>query len=329
MSPDLSQLRIRSRQGNEIRCDCPFCDDKKGHLYVNVAKHVWHCVRCGVGGRISHEVLKENKYQRLWHPFDNKTEPPYPSPDRLHEVYTTLINTLSLSCNHRKHLYSPKRGMSPLQVTAGQYRTLPWGWETREYLGERIAETVNLEGIPGFYRSRRNDKWILAGYPGLLIPVRDWEGRIQGFQIRPDTQHGQKYLWLSSGHPQKHPGGRKVKAAFHVAGPRIQRVWITEGPLKADISAHFLKETVMAVPGVTMWKACGVVPELVRRDIKEVVIAYDSDAATNPNVARAARQLSNALRSLNLQVVQAHWEHYKGLDDLVLAGFEPELKKAI
>lgn len=324
MSLDLANVRIRGRSGDEIRADCPFCDDRKGHLYINSIKNLWHCVHCGAGGKIRDKSLSSSQ-QYIMPLYSSKPQaPPYPSPQRLHEAYTVLVNVLGLSKCHRQHLYSPKRGMSPLQVATGQYRTLPPGWETREYVGERVAEHVNPGGIPGFYRSPKGN-WTLAGRPGLLIPVRNWEGLIQGFQIRPDYG-SQKYMWLSSGHPTRHPEGRKVKAVFHVAGPRTSgRVWVTEGPLKADISAHLLQETVIAVPGVTMWKACGIMPELVRRKVKEVVIAYDSDVATNPNVARAARQLSNALQSCNLRVVAAHWEHYKGLDDLLLAGFKPEL----
>ena len=38
--------------GGEIRIDCPFCEDKKKHLYMNAQKGVFHCFRCEESGSI-------------------------------------------------------------------------------------------------------------------------------------------------------------------------------------------------------------------------------------------------------------------------------------
>lgn len=54
---------------DEARADCPFCGDKKGHLYLNRAKQTFNCYRCGehggvarfkalLEGRSEHEVLR-------------------------------------------------------------------------------------------------------------------------------------------------------------------------------------------------------------------------------------------------------------------------------
>jgi len=32
---------------------CPICDDSSGHMHLNPDKGVWHCYRCGEGGRIT------------------------------------------------------------------------------------------------------------------------------------------------------------------------------------------------------------------------------------------------------------------------------------
>jgi hypothetical protein len=237
-------------------------------------------------------------------------------------VYSTLIGLLGLSLFHRRHLYGKKRRMTPLEVAAAQYRTLPPQEEIRQYIAGRVAETVDPGGIPGFFRC--DSGWSLTGPPGLMIPVRDWEGRVRGFQIRTDRGK-QKYVWFSSSNPEKYPGGAKVRVTCHVAGPRKERVWITEGPLKADIAAKFLNETVIAVPGVALWRASNLIGDLKAHNVKEAVIAYDADAATNPVVAKNARELGDALQAEGMKVFYAWWEGEKGLDDLFLAGKEPDL----
>ena len=41
----------------EIKIDCPFCGKIK-HFYVNTAKGVYHCFKCGEGGRLSGDLIK-------------------------------------------------------------------------------------------------------------------------------------------------------------------------------------------------------------------------------------------------------------------------------
>lgn len=322
MRLDMTALNFKSASGQELRADCPFCNDRKGHLYVNLAKGVWHCVKCDASGWVDVKGnVRLSGYARTCRV--RTEEKPYPSPDRLHEVYSTLIGLLGLSLFHRRHLYGKKRRMTPLEVAAAQYRTLPPQEEIRQYIAGRVAEIVDPGGIPGFFRCEGS--WSLAGPPGLMIPVRDWEGRVRGFQIRTDRGK-QKYVWFSSSNPEKYPGGAKVRVTCHVAGLRKERVWITEGPLKADIAAKFLNETVIAVPGVALWRATGLVGDLRAHGVKEAVIAYDVDAATNPNVAKAANEMGKALQAAKIGVVYAAWEScYKGIDDLLLAGREPFL----
>jgi len=51
-------LKIRETSGCEYRTNCPFCNDKKGHLYINPEKNVFHCMRCGAeGGAVKLKAL--------------------------------------------------------------------------------------------------------------------------------------------------------------------------------------------------------------------------------------------------------------------------------
>ena len=51
---------IITRAG-EIKLNCPDCGDTKFHLYVNLAKEVYHCFKCNIAGKLEKEYLG-----RIW-----------------------------------------------------------------------------------------------------------------------------------------------------------------------------------------------------------------------------------------------------------------------
>ena len=71
------------------------------------------------------------------------------------------------------------------------------GYRSHQLKGraETVAKLIeagherHLPHVPGFVQqTNKNGKryWTLAGSPGMLIPVRDVEGRIVGIKIRKD-----------------------------------------------------------------------------------------------------------------------------------------------
>lgn len=46
-----ANYRYRHAGDGEIRVDCPYCGDRKGHLYINRGTGAWICFRCGQSGR--------------------------------------------------------------------------------------------------------------------------------------------------------------------------------------------------------------------------------------------------------------------------------------
>lgn len=50
---DVSQvgIPIPTKDKDEIRFNCIYCDDEKYHLHVNIRKRVYHCFKCGASGR--------------------------------------------------------------------------------------------------------------------------------------------------------------------------------------------------------------------------------------------------------------------------------------
>jgi hypothetical protein len=298
----------------ELRVDCPFCGDTGRHMYVNAERGLYHCFRCGASGRLS-EASPSLAAVRT----SVSTEEPVPLA-RVAAAYEALLNVLNLSHAHKEHLMSPKRGMSGAEIAERGYRTLPDIGRTA--IASRVSSAASVEGVPGFYK-HSSGMWCLAGPSGILIPVRAFDGRIWGMQVRRDkSAGGSRYVWLSSAGKE---GGTPARARYHVAYPKVSerrltnRVWLTEGPLKADIAASRLGDVVVAVPGVNCWKSTGVIKALRQAGVRDVVLAFDSDARTNRNVGKALDEvLSVLVKSFDVRV--AVWDQeYKGIDDALLA----------
>jgi hypothetical protein len=260
----------------------------------------------------------------------NKAEPQV-----LHEVYSELLEALNLSYNHHKQIIEGRKIEDGLIHKHG-YKTLPK--EGRYKIAKGLVEKFGIEvmsTIPGFMVSDQGNGPYptFAGQSGLLIPVKDVSNRIVGLQIRLDNPEKpkDKYRWFSS---TNRDNGTNSGTPAHVAYP-ISRVddksigWITEGPLKANISADHLGRIVIGVAGVANWQAGNVLKKLEELEMEEVVIAYDADGLTNPTVKHHGEALANACKEAGYKVYIATWplEKGKGLDDLLMGGYKPEIKE--
>ncbi len=241
--------------------------------------------------------------------------------DELHAVYTAMLSLLTLSADHRANLRS--RGLSDTEINTLEYKTLP---ALNRYPIVKRLRSIGypLAGIPGFYFEK---EWRLGGPAGILIPVRDDRRRIQGFQIRRDGAAKPKYVWLSS---VRKTGGCSPGAPLHVAYPspyyigcqnELGRVWITEGPLKADIAALRLQNIMLAVPGVSNWSSVVLFLQTHYpvRSLVKVVIAFDMDKRKNPAVESHLNELTERLLRFGFPTFHADWNaEQKGIDDLCL-----------
>jgi hypothetical protein len=240
---------------------------------------------------------------------------PKAAPCVLDRVYRALLSELWLSDTHRENLW--RRGLSDAEIERLQYRTLPIGGR-RELVTRLQAKSIRLDRVPGFYLEA--GQWQLAGPAGIAIPLRDIKRRIAGVQIRCDNPGRGKYRWLSS---RGFSNGCSPGAPVHVAGPvsACREIWITEGPIKADIASLKLGRTVLAVAGVGNWP--GVIPIIRQLEPERAVIAFDMDKTSNLSVKLHTEALTACLIKHGIRTFEADWDtHFKGLDDL-LTGGEP------
>lgn len=235
---------------------------------------------------------------------------------RRHTAYATLLeDALSLSDDHAANLKA--RGLPSEVVEANGYRTLPKN--DRRQLAAKVTADVKVAGVPGFYLD--GDKPSLNGAAGLLIPIRAASRSIVACQIRRDrVDGGGKYMWLSSSGMDY---GSGPGSPAHLAWPQDLEypgiVVVTEGALKADIIAHFLKCPAIGVAGVASWRKA--VDMLVQLLPREVALAFDNDRFENKVVQDNLTKLEDKLIAEHFKVYEVQWPlNYKGFDDYLATG---------
>jgi len=234
-------------------------------------------------------------------------------------VYREFLRLLSLYPGHKDDLI--RRGLSEKDIKDKGYKSVPESNKPWNICCRLIERGLDLTGIPGFYKARGRyggTYWTFDWQSGYFIPILDSSGRIQALQRRMDDPgRGGKYK-LFSGH--QHRGGCSCGTPAHIARPdklKDRRIWITEGPLKADIASKYLGAVVIGALSATAWKP--VLEVVLEMGAKEIVIAYDMDAKTNLYVAEAEKALKHELLKHGLKVKRARWKTGKGIDDALVA----------
>lgn len=200
----------------------------------------------------------------------------------------------------------------------------------RTLLADALLPGNPLAGVPGFWTGaggftlwwRKDQKG-----PCLVIPYQDLRGRIHGCQLRiPHAPKDRRYVWLSSVPMEE--DGPSPGSPIHVVQSTLspdgspREVLVTEGALKAECSALFLKlYAILATAGVScshdeILAACLAITQKRKR----VIIAFDSDHRKNKDVCYQIASLAVTLLNAGLNVLILTWpEDHKGLDDALIA----------
>lgn len=322
-----------------IRCPCCDDDPRKEHLNINLIKDVFRCPRCGVSGGIfdlyslytgiprsdafksisdrlgvAEPVSSHGKRVSVI-PMKKQEEYPINDVGIRNATYTAFLAKLSLAKDHAHNLFS--RGLSAEDIERNGYKTTP-------VIGMRVlakqlqSEGHYLSGIPGFYRNEDGEWVFVQEKRGILIPVRNRKGEIQGLQLRCDNVERRKFRWISS---TGQKDGCRAEGWIHVVGTDYSQAILTEGPMKADVIHALTGKTVIAVPGVNaLTKLREVLDELKTLGLREIKTAFDMDFALNPHVQAGYNALLSMLDASGFRYRILLWDpSYKGLDDYIYA----------
>ena len=220
---------------------CPCCDEnpRKKHLNINLKKEVYRCPRCGISGGIfdlyslytgvPRDKVRKALVEKLGMP-DNRPKPqkriqpqakpecPITDVDTRHATYSALLDKLTLAADHKENLLG--RGLMEDDIIRLGYRTTPVVGMTA-IAGKLQSEGMYLAGVPGFYRNESGTWTFIHEERGILIPMRDRKGRIQGLQIRRDKVKRENF----DGYPVQ--SGRMValQKDGHILQARLGLCW--------------------------------------------------------------------------------------------------------
>ena len=358
-----------NKEGGEFQCNCPFHKDNGKHLSINLSKGTFKCwssscnERGGIiqfyskiTGKTSKEAYKDilNKLninsssfyeekKRTLKKMNVKHEVPMKGLLERNAVYTALLDMLTLSDKHMQHL-SKERCLSKEYIEYRRYKSVPQGNE-EQIAQALIAKGFNLAGIPGFHLNDKTQRWELkANKEGILIPMINFNGYIQGFQIRRDNPpiiNGKvkgKYIWLSSKPKDEYDGysmgcssssffnfacNYKYDNVIHKQVPLIKNEMfaITEGPIKADIFYYLTGNNIIGIPGVNCYEQLVVIVKwLSDLGVRTIYNLLDMDAETNSDVAFAVKKINELCLNHGIQVIRPVWpSQFKGIDDYYIA----------
>jgi len=321
---------------------CPCCDRKHDkHLNINFVKNVFRCPKCGFCGGVlalyghytglaDNNIIREELSKRLGGDVarsftktsrkviesSNYTvvECPLTDIDVRDATYRALLSRLTLSTDHRMNLLS--RGLTADIIDQKMYKTTPVAG-TKAIAKQLLSDGHYLAGIPGFYRNNEDKQWtFIQNQRGILIPVRDLQGRIQGLQVRCDNVKRRKFRWVSS---SERLDGCHAEGWVHVAGAIRDQVLLIEGHMKADIVHHLTGQTVISIPGVNALSHLeSVLVQLKKLGVKKIMTAFDMDFLSNPNVRNAYNNLVWMIQKIGILFGTYLWNpEFNGLDDYV------------
>ena len=320
------------RSSYYVTCPCCDTDPRKKHLNINLQKDVFRCPRCGASGGIfdlysictgvPREKVRDILIEKLGKPSVRPArrqeapvvhECPLTDVDTRHVTYMALLSKLTLAPDHLENLLA--RGLTEAEISRLGYKTTPI-LGSAAIAKQMQSDGLYLAGVPGFYRTE-SGAWTFAHEQrGILIPVRNLHGQIQGLQIRRDQVSRRKFRWVSSA---EKPDGCRAEGWTHLAGPPAARIILTEGPMKADVIHTLTGMTVLAVPGVNALTQLQKALEVLREEgVKEIKTAFDMDMATNEHVQNGYRSLTELLSQMGFHFGTYLWDpQYKGLDDYI------------
>jgi P4 family phage/plasmid primase-like protien len=198
---------------------------------------------------------------------------------------------------------------------------------------QRQRERLTRLQIPTW--ATREDSY----FPGLLIPMYGPTGQPVSCQWKPrmpvPNRDGKKMKYAS-------PKGQTSRLDVHprnrdkIVDPTVE-LWITEGVKKGDsLTSHGI--CAVSLTGVFNWRSqlgtLGDWEDVILKG-RSVVICFDADARTNPNVLRAMIRFGRWLKSKGAKKVwylilpaEIHGKPAKGVDDFFAAGGTLEELKA-
>lgn len=323
-----------SKSGGWVRCSlkmrCPICDHSH-YCTISADGSVVNCRRIAQGGEerrdrggaIYYVHRLNGKAKVVGAPIEaGRQKLPRADAETLHRVYSTMLAAFPLRGVHRENL--KRRGLVDREIDQRGYASLPEHERARvaRDLRQRFGDVIF--SVPGIVVRGDQERYVtIAGWSGMMIPVRTIDGKIAAIKIRSDEeQSDRRYRYLSSaGSGGPSPGAMVHVPRGCVGGPVVR---LTEGELKADVAFALSALPTISIPGVGNWMpAIGILQAMRCQTVR---LAFDADACQVVEVARALSECARGCVGAGFAVEMEIWDRaYKGIDDALAAGKQTEV----
>jgi DNA primase len=293
----ISDFVILKKQGRNFGGLCPFHSEKTPSFMVSPDKQIYRCFGCGEGGNVFSFLMKKENLSfpdaaRLLAEKAGiaipETENPVRDAQAKEQKAALEINDLTSSFYQyilKKHesaeearSYIQKRGLALATVNMFQIGFAPPGWDNLlQFLNKKGHQVDVLEkcglvlpgtkGQKGYYDRFRNR---------IMFPIWNVQGKVVGFGGRVMDDSMPKYLnspetfLFNKGHLLY--GINKAVESIRL----LDQVIIVEGYLDVITCHQAGINNVVASLGTAFTREQG---KLLLRYTREVIIAYDTDAA--------------------------------------------------
>ena len=346
----LGLLGYSTGNKDSLYIQCPFCRSRKKPLHFDMRTSVYRCNKnpehhgniltfyrdlagCEDNKAAYREICQRlgmdtHTYQKQTFSDEEKKEKDVSLPYdvvRTDKAYRKILTKSFLSSKNKQELLA--RGFSVEDIVKLNYKTMPErdGLEIYKFVEELSLE--NPSGIPGFYRSKKGAWMFMHGKRGIIVPYRDFYGRIQGAQVRKDNEVRQivdgemehKYYFISARY--KRDGGAAYQFA-HYAGEFREKengekslyipngaIVMTEGGMKIDLFHCLTKQPGIGIPGVNCENVLlRELPILKEHGVHTIYLGFDMDRMMNINVSSALAKIEKIILEHGLECTYLKWD---------------------
>lgn len=308
----ISEYVQLKKQGRNYFGLCPFHGEKSPSFSVSADKQIFHCFGCGAGGNAFSFLMQHEGYsfiEAAQHLADRANiELPELTPSNqgnlvskntekmieAHELLKKFYHHLLVNTKEGQHAldYLLNRGFTKETIDMFEIRYALDSWDfISKFMIKRGFDSALLEEAGLLVKKNNSNEYFDRFRNRIMFPITDHHGMTIAFSGRVLGNEKPKYL---NSPETKIFNKSKLLYNFHRARVHIrknQQVILFEGFADVISSTSAGIQQAIATMGTSLTEDQA---KIIRRNVSEVILCYDSDSAGIEATIRAARTLKNA-----------------------------------
>lgn len=308
----ISEYVQLKKQGRNYFGLCPFHGEKSPSFSVSADKQIFHCFGCGAGGNVFSFLMQHEGYtfiEAAQHLADKENiELPTLAPSEkttsvskdtekmitAHELLKKFYHHLLVNTKEGQHAfdYLLNRGFTKEVIDEFEIGYALDSWDfIAKFLVKRGYDASLMEEAGLLVKKNNSDDYFDRFRNRIMFPIMDHHGMTIAFSGRVLGDEKPKYL---NSPETKIFNKSKLLYNFHRARVHIrknQQVILFEGFADVISSTRSGVEQAIATMGTSLTEDQA---KIIRRNVSEVIICYDSDSAGIEATIRASKILKDA-----------------------------------